>query len=157
MQAGRLTPLTAYATSKSVIDETAYLFLAHDLLIAILMAGRHRNVMPGTSPRRGIEVLLESEGHSLVGAHRPPVVPCGREPGRIHRSPEGDDYGLVPLGLGRRGCRSCSLTQGSGPGSEADRACELLSMGSERREQLEALGQVRPLPGAGEQCCTVVV
>ena len=34
MQAGRLTPLTAYATSKSVIDETAYLFLAHDLTAA---------------------------------------------------------------------------------------------------------------------------
>ncbi|MDQ3738492.1 MAG: NUDIX hydrolase [Actinomycetota bacterium] len=31
VRAGRLTPLTAYATSKSVIDETAHLFLAHDL------------------------------------------------------------------------------------------------------------------------------
>jgi ADP-ribose pyrophosphatase len=34
VRAGRLTPLTAYATSKSVVDETAHLFLAHDLLPA---------------------------------------------------------------------------------------------------------------------------
>lgn len=34
VRAGRLTPLTAYATSKSVIDETAHLFLAHDLVAA---------------------------------------------------------------------------------------------------------------------------
>jgi ADP-ribose pyrophosphatase len=34
VRAGRLTPLTAYATSKSVIDETAHLFLAHDLTAA---------------------------------------------------------------------------------------------------------------------------
>ncbi|MGI9031707.1 MAG: NUDIX domain-containing protein [Ilumatobacteraceae bacterium] len=32
VQARRLTPLTAYATSKSVVDETAHLFLAHDLV-----------------------------------------------------------------------------------------------------------------------------
>ena len=31
VRAGRLTPVTAYATSKSVVDETAHLFLAHDL------------------------------------------------------------------------------------------------------------------------------
>jgi len=30
-RAGRLEPLTAYATSKSVVDETAHLFIAHDL------------------------------------------------------------------------------------------------------------------------------
>lgn len=34
VRAGRLTPLTAYATSKSVVDETAHLFLAHDLAAA---------------------------------------------------------------------------------------------------------------------------
>ena len=32
--AGRLTALTAYSTSKSVVDETAHLFLAHDLTVA---------------------------------------------------------------------------------------------------------------------------
>lgn len=31
VRAGRLTPLTAFSTSKSVVDETAHLFLAHDL------------------------------------------------------------------------------------------------------------------------------
>ncbi len=31
VRAGRLTPVTAYSTSKSVVDETAHLFLAHDL------------------------------------------------------------------------------------------------------------------------------
>ena len=31
MHAGTLTPLTSYATSKSVVDETAHLYLAHDL------------------------------------------------------------------------------------------------------------------------------
>jgi ADP-ribose pyrophosphatase len=31
VNAGVLTPLTSYATSKSVVDETAHLFLAHDL------------------------------------------------------------------------------------------------------------------------------
>lgn len=34
VRAGRLTPLTTYATSKSVIDETAHLFLAHNLTAA---------------------------------------------------------------------------------------------------------------------------
>lgn len=34
VRAGRLTPLTAYNTSKSVVDETAHLFLAHDLTVA---------------------------------------------------------------------------------------------------------------------------
>ena len=33
-RAGRLTPVTAYSTSKSVVDETAHLFLAHDLSAA---------------------------------------------------------------------------------------------------------------------------
>jgi ADP-ribose pyrophosphatase len=32
VRARRLTPLTAYSTSKSVVDETAHLFLAHDLV-----------------------------------------------------------------------------------------------------------------------------
>ncbi len=34
VHAGRLTPLTTYNTSKSVVDETAHLFLAHDLTVA---------------------------------------------------------------------------------------------------------------------------
>ncbi len=34
VRSGRLTPLTAYTTSKSVVDETAHLFLAHDLTVA---------------------------------------------------------------------------------------------------------------------------
>ena len=32
VRAGRLTPVTAFSTSKSVVDETAHLFLAHDLV-----------------------------------------------------------------------------------------------------------------------------
>ncbi len=35
VHAGRLTPVTSYATSKSVVDETAHLFLAHDLTAAM--------------------------------------------------------------------------------------------------------------------------
>ena len=34
VRSGRLTRLTAYTTSKSVVDETAHLFLAHDLTVA---------------------------------------------------------------------------------------------------------------------------
>jgi ADP-ribose pyrophosphatase len=48
VRAGRLTPLTAYATSKSVIDETAHLFLAHDLTAAAAQPDATENLRVDT-------------------------------------------------------------------------------------------------------------
>jgi ADP-ribose pyrophosphatase len=48
VHAGRLTPLTAYATSKSVVEETAYLFLAHELTPATAEADATEHLLPST-------------------------------------------------------------------------------------------------------------
>ena len=48
MHAGRLTPLTAYATSKSVIEETAHLFLAQELTPATAQADDTEHLVAST-------------------------------------------------------------------------------------------------------------
>jgi ADP-ribose pyrophosphatase len=50
VHAGRLTPLTAFATSKSVIEETAHLFLAHELVPAAAQADHTEQLVVSTVP-----------------------------------------------------------------------------------------------------------
>lgn len=50
VRAGRLTPLTVYATSKSVVDETAHLFLAHELVAASAEPDATEHLRIGTVP-----------------------------------------------------------------------------------------------------------
>ncbi len=62
VQAGRLTPLTSYATSKSVVDETAHLFLAHDLTPAAARPDDTENLRVRTIPFTDVlDMVLSGE------------------------------------------------------------------------------------------------
>jgi len=50
VRSGRLTPLTAFTTSKSVLDETAHLFLAHDLTVAAATPDATEDLRVSTIP-----------------------------------------------------------------------------------------------------------
>jgi len=62
VRAGRLTPLTTYATSKSVVDEIAHLFLAHDLVPAAGEADVTEHLMVHTVAfEKALHMVLSGE------------------------------------------------------------------------------------------------
>ena len=62
MHAGRLIPLTSYSTSKSVIEETAHIFLAHDLVPAPAQADETEHLVVSTVRfTDALEMVLSGE------------------------------------------------------------------------------------------------